>query len=165
MKLTTEQIEYLNDRIDYDKKTGKCFWNKNNTKHHRGKEVGTIKKGYRMSALTMDKKRYDFYLHHYIYQRFNGNIPSGMVIDHIDRNPLNNKIENLRIVTISDNNKNRSAYGKSNHKGVAILPSGSFNTFCSYKGKKVTAGTFKDIDIAIAAANKLRFELLGVWPE
>ena len=40
--------------------------------------------------------------------------------DHIDRDPLNNNIENLRWVTRSENQLNKSAYGKSNLKVFII---------------------------------------------
>lgn len=48
-------------------------------------------------------------LHRAVWEYHNGKIPAGMVIDHIDRNPDNNQIENLRLVTMSENNKNVSA--------------------------------------------------------
>ena len=46
--------------------------------------------------------------HRIIWEIFNGKIPTGMVVDHIDRNPFNNKISNLRLITVSENNRNRS---------------------------------------------------------
>lgn len=42
-----------------------------------------------------------------IWEMFNGKIPSGYIIDHIDGNPHNNNIQNLRCTTIASNNKNR----------------------------------------------------------
>jgi hypothetical protein len=33
--------------------------------------------------------------------------PNNMVVDHIERNKFDNRLENLRIVTVQDNNKNR----------------------------------------------------------
>lgn len=48
-------------------------------------------------------------LHRQVWIYHNGDIPQGYVIDHIDRNRANNQIENLRLATQSENNKNVSA--------------------------------------------------------
>ena len=40
-----------------------------------------------------------FKLHRLIYIYFNGSIPSGLTVDHKDRDPSNNRIENLRLAT------------------------------------------------------------------
>ncbi len=55
-----------------------------------------------------------------VYRQHHGNIPKGMVIDHIDDNPKNNRIYNLQLLTQSDNvkksMKNRDhTYLKNNH--------------------------------------------------
>lgn len=55
--------------------------------------------------LKVDSK--DHQVHRVIWMMLNGPIPEGLVIDHIDRNPLNNLIENLRVTTIQKNNLNR----------------------------------------------------------
>jgi hypothetical protein len=49
-----------------------------------------------------------------------GDIPKGMVIDHLDGNPLNNQKKNLRICTHSENMRNRNLYvnNTSGFKGV-----------------------------------------------
>lgn len=41
-------------------------------------------------------------LHTYIWEKHNGEVPSGYAIHHKDHNPDNNSIENLEIVKISD---------------------------------------------------------------
>ena len=50
------------------------------------------------------------YVHRMVYEAFKGEIPEGMEIDHIDRNRQNNNPDNLRVVTRSENNKNRNPY-------------------------------------------------------
>lgn len=47
-------------------------------------------------------------LHRQVWVYHNGEIPKGLILDHIDRDRDNNQIENLRLVTQSENNKNVS---------------------------------------------------------
>ncbi len=63
--------------------------------------------GYKYIKL-FNKKGKDicFLVHRLVALNFIGKIPDGRVVDHIDRNKLNNNKTNLRIVTVSTNNKN-----------------------------------------------------------
>lgn len=45
-------------------------------------------------------------IHRLVYETFIGDIPSGMQVDHIDRNSLNNTPGNLRACTPSQNSRN-----------------------------------------------------------
>lgn len=51
-------------------------------------------------------------LHRQVWIYHNGEIPKGLVIDHIDRDKNNNQIDNLRLVSSSENNKNVSEQEK-----------------------------------------------------
>lgn len=52
-----------------------------------------------------NKKRIHYSVHRFIYQCFNGIIPQDLQIDHIDNNPSNNKLQNLQLLTSSENTK------------------------------------------------------------
>lgn len=47
-------------------------------------------------------------LHRYLQELENITIPDGMTIDHVDRNPANNQLSNLRIASPSENSRNQS---------------------------------------------------------
>jgi hypothetical protein len=67
----------------------------------------------------VDKKIY--YLHRYIMiEILKNNIDKKQVIDHIDNNPLNNKRDNLRIVSISENNRNKTKIENTHSKYIGV---------------------------------------------
>lgn len=79
--------------------------------------------GYLYCSLEGERKR----IHRLLYEAFVGEIPKGMVIDHINRNRLDNRLENLRIVSPAFNVLNRT---------LAYKPSIS-NVEKYYKGNKI----------------------------
>lgn len=61
---------------------------------------------------SMKNKKHS--IHRLVWETFNGPIPEGYCIDHIDGNRANNSISNLRLTTQSENMKNAM---KNGHKG------------------------------------------------
>ena len=61
-------------------------------------------------------KRKGILMHRLIYELHFGSIPEGILIDHIDRNPLNNRLENLRLATKQQNAQNHNKL-KNNSSG------------------------------------------------
>lgn len=101
-------------------------------------------------------------LHRVIFLYHHGYLPDR--IDHIDTNPSNNRIENLRECTSQQNscNAKMSKANSSGFKGVYWRNDRSrWVAKITFKGKKYTAGSFKDINEAAEAANKKRIELHG----
>jgi hypothetical protein len=63
-------------------------------------------KGYR--CYNIDEISYR--CHYLVIFSFTGQRPNGMLIDHIDRDKLNNHISNLRYVTPKENSRNRHTF-------------------------------------------------------
>lgn len=59
-------------------------------------------------------KNLDYYLHRVVWIMHNGDIPEGLQIDHINRVKTDNRIDNLRLVTRSQNQHNVG--GRGNNK-------------------------------------------------
>jgi len=68
--------------------------------------------GYYMVNLYKNENRQIGQIHTLVATHFIGERPIGLEIDHKDRNPLNNNLNNLRYISRTDNNKNRCVFGK-----------------------------------------------------
>jgi len=74
--------------------------------------------------------------HRVIYFMHHGVDPAGLLVDHIDGNCRNNKIENLRACTQQENAQNARKRGKGNlPKGVTKRPSGKYQVQISIRDK------------------------------
>jgi hypothetical protein len=60
--------------------------------------------------LNREGKRVNYLFSHLVARLFIGERPEGLVIDHIDRNPLNNNVSNLRYITQKENTHNSDKY-------------------------------------------------------
>lgn len=90
--------------------------------------------------------------------------PQGLMIDHIDRNPLNNQVANLRFCTYAQNayNMGISSRNKSGYKGVSLNKRiGKFQAKIVYNGQKIHIGTFSSAKDAAIAYNEMAVKLHG----
>lgn len=137
--------EYLQSLFEY--RDGNLYWKKTiNSRAIKNSKAGYIsKKGY--CYITVNKKT--FLAHRLIFTFFHGYIPN--VIDHIDRNPLNNKIENLRDVTsqINSYNQKLNIKNKSGVSGVSFCKRRKLWVVRFNVNKKpMYFGRFKDLELA-----------------
>lgn len=67
--------------------------------------------------LANEHGRRNLLVHRLIWTAFNGPIPEGLVINHIDSNPANNNLDNLEVVTQSANIRHGYRHGKMSATG------------------------------------------------
>ena len=129
--------DLLKELFDY--KDGNLIW-KINRPHTKSK--GKIAGSQSAPKYIQVKINYKNYLlHRLIWIWHNGDIPEDLIIDHIDKNTKNNKIENLRLVTVQENAFNRNnkkyyQYGRMKGYEVHLRKDGKTIFRESYKTKQ-----------------------------
>jgi hypothetical protein len=107
-------------------------------------------KFYVVRNITVSKnKQSSIFMHRFIMKP-----NKGMIIDHLDGNPLNNQKSNLRICTHAENMRNSkiSINNKSGYKGVSYQEDrNNYRAQIKFNNKKINIGDFIDpIDAARA---------------
>ena len=115
------------------------------------KKCGCVNNGY----LTIEFKGKPYRAHRIAWFLHYGEQPP-YIIDHIDRNRSNDKIENLRVVTDSENRSNAPFIG------VSKRPSGKFRARIMHNGTRLILGTFDTFEQARAVYRSAKLELHGV---
>lgn len=98
--------------------------------------------GYPMVTLSANNRRETQPIHKLVAVTFLNHIPCGHkeVVDHIDGNPKNNHISNLRLISNRENTSTKTS--ASGITGVKLVPSGRYQARAYKKGKVVYLGTY-----------------------
>lgn len=126
----SEEIN-LNDLLVYHHETGTLTWKERGMEwfsssrsravwnaKYAGKKAGSVhtdNTGRKCIHVSINNRKYKG--HRICWELINGPIPDGMTIDHIDHNPLNNKISNLRLASQVEQKRNMPIQ-KNNSSGV-----------------------------------------------
>lgn len=88
-----------------------------------------------------------------------------MQIDHINGNGLDNRKENIRICTPSQNqrNRNKSANKTSIYKGVSRTKYGTWHAYFRYNGKQINLGAYNKEEDAAQKHNTIAILLWGKY--
>lgn len=152
--------DYLHQIFEYS--NGELYWK---VASGRRSKVGT-KAGFKADEdgrLKVGINNSYWFIHRIIFFMFHNEQPNE--IDHIDGNPKNNRIENLRAVTHHQNmmNSKTPSHNTSGVKGVYFnKKKKKWVAQCFVDGKNTYVGTFNDINVAKIAIvdfrNKVRKE-------
>lgn len=152
--------ELLHELFEY--KDGNLIYKiKPSNNRNIGDVAGTIDtKGYRV--IKINYKRY--MAHRLVWTYHNGEIPTGLQIDHINQIKDDNRIENLRLATHSQNQSNatKNKINKSGFKGVSWHKrSKKWMAMIGHNNKKINIGGFSTPELASEAYKAAAIKLNG----
>jgi len=172
---TFPTLEYLHEcfAIDENSPSG-LVWRERPQSHFRrerernltntqyaGKFVGSFKTN-RWSVVLQRRNiavsRIVYMLHHNIEE-----IPNGLIVDHKDRDPSNNKISNLRLATHQQNMSNKTPHSKTGYPYIKMIR--RRNRIVYYlnapRKSKEKSATFETLEDAKDLSKKISIELHG----
>lgn len=104
---TFESPALLHSLFTYDEKTGRLRHKHDKGRVKAGDYADTYtRNGYRRSTVKVNGKRKQVASHRIIWVLNNGPVPDGCLIDHANSVRDDNRIENLRAVTVAENAHN-----------------------------------------------------------
>lgn len=146
--MTQEELKRL---VRYDPETGAMTWKVCLSKRApEGRSVGSSggSGGLYLRACIKGRR---YYVHQLAWLYMHGSLPQ--MLDHIDGNPRNNQIGNLRPCNKQQNGANRTHQARNPLalKGVTKTPSGRYIAYIRPGGRRIHLGTFDDPLTAHAA--------------
>lgn len=152
--------ELVNNLFDY--KDGTLYWkNPSSKRMKKGQVAGRLGiRGYIETNINYKKYKN----HRIIFLMFNGYLPK--IVDHIDNNRLNNRIENLRAATMSQNLQNAklSKANKSGIKGVFLeKDKNTWGAAIMVNGITKRIRGIKSLELAELVAQELRLKYHGEY--
>lgn len=136
-------VETIRDNWNYDPITGELTWTPHKavygkkTRHLVGSFDG---EGY----LTVHYRYKKYSLHRLIWVHYYGTqIPAGYIIDHINGNKTDNRIHNLRLYTVRQNQQNRHTHRNGRLYGTSYhTRNNKWQSRFRYEGKLVHIGYY-----------------------
>ena len=142
-------------------------------RHKDGQTIGqrTLKikpgkLGYKIASLCRDGVPKKMYVHRIVVDAHRGPTPIGLVIDHANGIRSDNRLSNLRVVSQSQNLRNKISTGNSHgHRGISVATDGrkkKWHATIGTRKERTYVGSFLTKEEAIAArlAAEMKF-----WPQ
>lgn len=154
--------EYVDEWLVVNADEGSIFWRKSRGLAKAGdsaihKHEITSRGGAKYKAISFGRRKW--LLHRFIWTYVNGEIPDGMIVDHIDGNTSNNSIKNLRLASKAESSFNKGMF-KNNTSGVKGVYLDKRNkkwmAYGRINGKMKNLGRYSSIEDAKNAAEEFR---------
>jgi hypothetical protein len=131
---TLPSAERLHKLFSYDCSSGEFTWNRRPISdfvsekewsrwncRYAGKRAGCRRSDSSgPSVVSVKLNRLQYPVHSLVWIMFKGPVPDGYLVDHRDHDPWNNRLDNLRLATETENIRHRRSWGnKTGLKGVS----------------------------------------------
>lgn len=161
---------WMQENLRYDPETGLLWWTKPGPKRPLKRPAGSFTTSKYVaifsSTSTGTGKQVGYLAHHIAWFLYYNEVVD--YLDHIDHDPSNNRIENLRVATHQANLLNRKPWSKSGFKGVTIRGSrwsAAIGNKDNDAGGIIHLGTFDTAEEAAAAFDRKCEEYKRRYPE
>lgn len=152
--MNDQDVALIREYLEY--RDGAAYWKKNTGHQHIvGTRYGHKRPRYRAGKV----KQKSFMEHRVVWALCRGPFEKGLVIDHINGDTHDNRIENLRIGTPSENlmNSRMGVRNKSGHKGVSWhRKSGKWQVVVQFYQTQKYLGLYEDFELACLVADEAR---------
>lgn len=162
-KWSHDEEETVRRIFKYDHNTGDLLYVKQAGSARVGDKAGSYDKdGYLRVQISCGKARFHARVHRICWFLFYGTWPSR--VDHIDGDKVNNRIDNMREASGSENMINRKTFASntSGRKGVSYSSRRDvYVAYINHSGKRVPLGEFKDFKSACLAREMAEIKFHG----
>lgn len=161
--VTTQQtVELIQSLFSYDPETGHVYWKAKGSGRIKKKPAGTIEESGYIGILVNGKR---IRAHRIAWVIQYGKWPSDQ-IDHINGNPSDNRLCNLREATNLQNGKN-CKLKKSNSSGFAGISFEKFTNkwkaYIKVNYKNISLGRYLSIEDAVLVRKQAEEKYFGKW--
>lgn len=118
---------------------------------------------YEVVCLVKERRKYTKPIHRMVAEAFHPFVEGKDTVDHIDRNPKNNHVSNLRWADRTEQSVNRECYSNSHHKNISqSVISGQYHVVIRRYGITYMNSAFNTLEEAILARDGCLFGLESV---
>lgn len=149
----TELSTLFNSYFTYNPTTGILLWKRRAANCVSiGTPAGSINTIRNRKRVCLHGKEY--YNSRVIWTMVHGSIPPNMEVDHLNHNPLDNRLTNLRLVEGKENKKNLGMNSRNNSGFTGVhwcKTRKKWQACIRINGKSINLGRFTELDSAISA--------------
>lgn len=149
---------YVRELFNYDPITGKLTWKVLRQGARIGEEVGTLTPKGRVAGIDSYRYRVSRIIWLWVYNYWPEG-PPNEVVDHIDLNPFNNRLNNLRLQTTKQNARNRGVNINNVARTAGIKRHyEKYMARITVDGKTIYLGLFPTLEEAVEARKQAEKE-------